>query len=302
MNRLLRCAYLTMESLEGFFCSDSLTYQPLRDLGWSVEEVPWEKANVDWRSFDIVVIRSAWDYFKSPQTFLKVLEQIEKTGTRLANPLRVVKWNLDKSYLRELEVQGTAIVPTLWNERLLQSDLDSAFDHFASEEIASEEIASEELVVKPTIGAGACDTFRLNREAPDNFAEALDAFASRAVMIQPFLSSVVERGEFSLFFFGDEFSHCISKLPKPGDFRVQEEHGGLIKVCPAESDMLALSRRVLDAIGEPLLYARIDLVFLPSGELAVIEVELIEPSLYFGYDDRSASRFAAAVDRMYRYN
>ncbi len=302
MNQLLRCAYLTMESLEGFFCSDSLTYQPLRDLGWSVEEVPWRKANVDWPRFDVVVIRSPWDYFKSPQAFLEVLEQIERSGTRLANSLRVVKWNSDKAYLRELEAHGIEIVPTLWNDSLAQSDLDAAFDRFAAEVVANKQNTCQEIVVKPTVGAGAWDTFRLSRQAPETFAEAMEAFASRPVMIQPFLDSIIERGEFSLFFFGDEFSHCISKLPKPGDFRVQEEHGGLIQLCQPESDMLSMSQRVLSVIGEPLLYARVDLVYLPSGELAVIEVELIEPSLYFGYDERSASRFAAAVDRMYRYN
>lgn len=302
MNRTQRCAYLTMDSLAGFYCSDSLTYQPLKELGWRVEEVPWKKANVDWRIFDVVVIRSPWDYFKYPQLFLEVLAQIEDSGTRLANPLRVVKWNLDKSYLRDLESKGIAIVPTLWTDRLHSNDLDLAFDHFASQVVDGKKTHCNEIVVKPTIGAGAFDTFRLNRDNPEQFVEALDVFTTQPAMIQPFLNSVVDRGEYSLFYFGNEFSHCVSKLPKPGDFRVQEEHGGLITARQPDTDMLAISQRVFDAIGEPLLYARIDLVYLPSGELAVIEVELIEPSLYFGYDDRSASRFASALARMIDYN
>lgn len=289
MSRVKRGAFLTMDSLEGFFCSDNLTYEPLSKLGWSIEEVSWRQPEVRWDDFDLVVIRSPWDYSNHPQAFLEVLEQIDNSKATLANPLSVVRWNLDKVYLRDLEAKGVPIVPTLWLPCLTQVDLDAALDHFATNEV----------VVKPTIGAGAGDTFRLTRESA-TVRVALEVFRSRAVMVQPFLNAIVERGEYSLFYFNREFSHCILKLPKPGDFRVQEEHGGLISSCPAPDLLLEAGRRVLDAIDGPLLYARVDFVSLSTHTPVVIEVELIEPSLYFGYDEQSPTRFAQALDHMYR--
>jgi glutathione synthase/RimK-type ligase-like ATP-grasp enzyme len=292
MNRVKRGAFLTMDSLEGFFCSDHLTYEPLAKLGWKIDEVSWTRAEVRWDDFDLVVIRSPWDYSNHPQAFMSVLEQIDRSDAHLANPLDIVRWNLDKSYLKQLEAQDICIVPTLWLKSLDQLGLDTAFEHFATAEV----------VVKPTIGAGAADTFRLARAATPSTTQmsALRALHSRPVMVQPFIQAIVELGEYSLFYFNGEFSHSILKLPKAGDFRVQEEHGGLIRSCPAPASLLEAGQRVLNAIATQLLYARVDFVYLAPDTPAVIELELIEPSLYFAYDERSPNRFAHALDSMYR--
>lgn len=289
MNRIKRGAFLTMDSLEGFVCFDRLTYEPLSKLGWEIEEVSWKRPNLRWDDYDLVVIRSPWDYSIHPQEFLTVLEQIDLSNTPLANPLEIVRWNLDKTYLRELEQLGVPIVPTLWLPQLTPSDLETAYKCFDAEEI----------VVKPTIGAGARDTFRLPPSSAAT-SSALLAFQSRPVMVQPFLNSIIELGEYSLFYFDGELSHCILKLPKTGDFRVQEEHGGLISSCPPPPRLLEVGQQVLKAIGCQLLYARVDFVSLTPDTPVVIEVELIEPSLYFNYDEQSAERFARALDRMYR--
>ena len=291
MNRVKRGAFLTMNSLEGFFCSDHLTYEPLAKLGWKIDEVSWMRPDVHWDDFDLVVIRSPWDYSSHPRAFMRVLEQIDRSQSRLANPIDIVRWNLDKSYLRQLEAQDILIVPTLWLTSLDENTLEGAFEHFATTEI----------VVKPTIGANAGDTFRLERNAAASTTlPALDTFRSRPVMVQPFIKAIVEQGEYSLFYFDGEYSHCILKLPKAGDFRVQEEHGGLIHNCPAPPLLIEAGQRVLNAIDKQLLYARVDFVLLTPDVPAVIEVELIEPSLYFAYDEQSPNRFAHALDRMYR--
>jgi glutathione synthase/RimK-type ligase-like ATP-grasp enzyme len=288
MNKVKRGAFLTMDSLDGFFCYDHLTYIPLARMGWEIEEVSWRRQNVCWDDYDLVVIRSPWDYSNHPQEFMRVLEQIDCSKASLANPLSIVRWNLDKVYLRALETQGIPIVPTLWLKKLTQDDIATAFEHFAA----------TKLVLKPTLGAGARNTFRLARGA--SAERAVQALQTQPVMVQPYLDSIVELGEYSLFYFGGDFSHCVRKLPKPGDFRVQEEHGGLISSCPAPPSLLEAAQRVLDAIGGVLLYARVDFVWLSADIPVVIEVELIEPSLYFNYDERSPDRFAYALDRMYR--
>lgn len=291
MNLVKRGAFLTMESLDGFFCSDHLTYEPLARLGWTIDEVPWTQTEVRWDDFDLVVIRSPWDYTDNPQAFLKVLEQIDRSNAALANPLDIVRWNLNKEYLRELEAQGIPVVPTLWLTKLEHVDIEAAFERFASEEI----------VVKPTVGANARDTFRLARDsAPSTTEAALRVFRSCPVMVQPFIKSIVDIGEYSLFYFNGNYSHCILKSPKLGDFRVQEEHGGLIQRCNAPPSLLEIGQRTLNTIDAQLLYARVDFVYLFPETPAVIEVELIEPSLYFPYAELSPARFASALDSLYR--
>lgn len=285
-----RCAYLTMKNPAGFFIYDELTYAPLKELDWQVIEIPWTYTSVQWCDYDAVVIRSPWDYQTQADHFLSVLAEIEASGTRLFNPLATCRWNMTKTYLRDLQNRGVTIVPTVWLDRLDSMMLQELFIRTMSKTI----------VVKPIIGAGAEDTFVIRCDSSFGRSEALTAFADRPLQAQPFLESILSEGEYSLFYFGSHYSHAILKLPKAGDFRVQEEHGGLITSFHADEKMRQVGQQVLDAIGETLLYARIDLVRLPSGELALIEAELIEPSLYFSYDAESPRRFADALDRMAR--
>lgn len=281
-----RCAFLTLADPTGFFIYDHLAVPPLEALGWSVETLPWTDSNTDWGSFDAVVIRSTWDYQIEPDTFLSKLADIERAGPRVFNPIETCRWNLEKTYLRELETRGVMIIPSLWHDHLDPDVLLDSFDHFRA----------ERLVAKPLVGANADGISIISRYQPDTWP--LDTFSRHPLIVQPFIESIQGEGEYSLFYFDSEYSHAIVKTPKPGDFRVQEEHGGRIRAIRPEDDLLAAGMRTLDAIDERLLYARVDLVRLPDGSPAVIEVELIEPSLYFSYDDGSPARFARALDRM----
>lgn len=282
-----RCAYLTMEDPEGFFVYDQLTYEPLAALGWEVTEVPWSAPQRPWSDFDAVVVRSPWDYQKTPQRFLKTLESIEAAGVRLFNSADVCRWNMDKVYLRELQEAGVPLVPTRWLTRLAPADLDSAFKE-----------VGEKVVVKPTIGANADYAFVLHADRPAGWQAALDHYANSPLMLQPFVDSINTRGEYSLFYFGGHYSHAILKRPKAGDFRVQEEHGGVIEPVAAADQLLSVGEQVIAAVKEDLLYARVDLIFLDEATPVLMELELIEPSLYFSYDDQSPARFAAALDEM----
>lgn len=282
-----KCAFLTCENQSGFFIYDSLTVQPLRVRGWEVTEVPWSLP-MDWNQFDAVIIRSTWDYQSRPAEFLKVLNQIECSNATLQNPRRIVEWNINKTYLKEIENAGVLIVPTLWQEHLTLDKLHAARSSFGSDWI----------VTKPLVGANADHTFKLNPAMDSTELDtALSWYASQPVMIQPFIPSVVESGEYSLFYFGGQFSHCILKTPKKDDFRVQEEHGGSLQLIQPDRDLLSAGNEVMQKIGENLLYARVDLVILPDGRPALMELELIEPSLYFNLDPDSPERFAEALDR-----
>ena len=282
-----RCAFLSMDSLAEFVAYDELAIPPLEALGWTVDTVSW-RADADWAAYDVVVIRSPWDYQDAPDAFLAVLGRIDG-ATRLENGLDVVRWNLDKTYLRDLEARGVPTVPTRWLDAL---DADALAALFGA-------LGSDEIVVKPTVSANADGTFRLRRADAGRQLDAIRALSGRAVMAQPFVPAVVEEGEYSVFAFGGEVCHAILKTPAAGDFRVQEEHGGRIRaVAPAPALSAAADRAlaaVEAAVGQTLLYARADLV-RHAGAWVVMEMELIEPSLYFPYGEGSAARFARALD------
>lgn len=282
-----RCAFLTMDDLADFECYDALLYAPLRRLGWAVSPVPWRKADVDWNRFEVVVIRSPWDYQADPARFIRVLETIDRSTAHLENPLRLVKWNIDKRYLRDLEQRGIPIVPTRWTGRFAAADFNRLCD----------QLGTSEIVVKPTVGAGGFDTFRVSdRSLAVQAPRLASAFASRPCMVQPFMPSVVNEGEYSLFFFAGEYSHAILKTPGPEEFRVQEEHGGVLSLVEPEAVLLRLALDAVAAVAPLPLYARVDLVRNGTG-FALMELELIEPSLYFNMDPVSPRRFAAAFAR-----
>jgi hypothetical protein len=276
-----------MDDPSGFVVDDGLAVAPLADLGWHVEMVPW-RADADWGAFDTVVVRSPWDYQDDPDAFLAALGRVDASGTPLLNGLGTVRWNLRKTYLQELEAAGVPLVPTIWRDRLAPGDVPALFDA----------VGATEIVVKPVVGANADGAFWITRDA-DRAAEVEAHYADRALMAQPFVRAVVDEGEFSVFAFNGAVSHTILKTPKPRDFRVQEEHGGLITAVAPDRGLLAAAQRVFDAVdrivGERLLYARADLVRAPDGAFWLMEVELIEPALYFRMDAGAPARFAQAL-------
>lgn len=285
------CAILTMENLSDFECYDSLLDKPLEKLGWQTQLVSWRKKNVDWQQFDAVIIRSPWDYQDDANAFISVLEDIERSSAVLQNSLATVRWNIDKIYLKSLAEQQVNIVPTLWGSNFSAKDIITFFDYFNCQQI----------VIKPRISANADNTFWLKKETFEIFLGQLEAIFSQSdFMVQPFMSSVIEEGEFSLFYFSGKYSHAILKTPKTNDFRVQEEHGGQLVSITPEKALLVQAESTLAAItqltGEIPLYARIDFVRDNNSNeaFALMEAELIEPSLYFNMDASSADNFAKA--------
>jgi hypothetical protein len=271
-----------MDSLEGYVSDDELAIPALTELGWDVSTISWRDPSVDWNDFEITVIRTPWDYQRHPAEFLSVLSLIDGSRSRLENSLDIIKWNLSKRYLRDLEAAGVPVVPTLWDESYNRQN----FTRW------QEDLASKELILKPTISATAEDTYRL-REFDSRLE---DIFRNRDFMVQPFMPEIVEEGEYSLFYFNGEFSHSILKTPKLDDFRVQEEHGGIITSIVASADLIGAGAHTMKYIGEMPLYARIDLVRSVGNRWLLMELELIEPALYFRMDAGSSEKFAHAMD------
>lgn len=278
-----RVCFLSTDNLDGYTIDDDLAIEPLRQLGWHVDTVSWRDKTVDWNIYEAVVLRTTWDYQQSPEEFIKALEKIDATSARLENPIDIVRWNLSKTYLRDLEELACRIVPTLWNQEYSEEN----FGHWI------ESLHADELIIKPLISATAQHTYRLNSYDPS----IAETFQSRDFMVQPFMPAIVTEGEYSLFYFDGEFSHAINKAPKTADFRVQEEHGGLITAVEPDAELLEAGRHILELIEQELLYARVDFVCDGEGEFALMELELIEPALYFRMDESSPAFFAEQFHR-----
>lgn len=283
-------AFLSTDDLEDYFVWDDLLIKPFAEHGINVDVISWHRNDVNWSQYDAVIVRSTWDYQAHADAFVAKLLEIEKHDTVLINPLSLMQWNISKSYLQTLGASGITIIPSVFFDSVAISDIYAQFAHFDTPEI----------IIKPLISANSDNTFRLDHARLIEQAGPLsNIFSTTPCVIQPFLDSVVSEGEYSLFYFNGEYSHAIKKVPKSGDFRVQEEHGGeLITVTPDELQ-LSTAAKVLAALPEKSLYARVDLLRnnrAGADEIwQLMEVELIEPSLYFNMDETSPERFVQAT-------
>ena len=244
----------------------------LGELGVPATGVAWD-AEVDWSAYDLVVVRSTWDYVDRLAEFLAWAESVP----RLANPASVLRWNTDKHYLAHLASAGVPVVPTTYVE---------------GEFIPP----SGEYVVKPTVSAAAMDTARYgpgDEAAAAAHVERLRA-AGRGVMVQPYVRAVEERDETSLLFLGGEFSHGARKGPVlAGECALTPVETQIGPRVPTDAER-AVAEQVLAEVAEPVLYARVDLLPGPDGPL-LLELELTEPYLFLDTSPGAADRFAWAI-------
>jgi hypothetical protein len=283
-----RCAFLTMDNADGWSIDADLGVAPLEARDWQVEWVPWRSAGIDWNRFDAVYIGTPWDYPEDLARFIGVLERIDASQAVLVNDLALVRWNLSKTYLRELESQGAAIVPSLWHERLEPGGLAAAFDR----------LGVDRIIAKPLVSTNATDTLLLTPESVRRRETSLlRTFSDRGLVIQPFVENIQKEGEYSLFYFGNRFSHAIRKIPKSRDFRVQEEHGARIEAVEPDAALVRCADRILQLVRPVPVYGRCDLVRAADGRFLLMELELIEPSLYLRMDAGAAERFAIEFER-----
>jgi len=237
------------------------------------------------RDYASVLPLLVWGYHHDAARWQRACATWEREGVPLANPAKVLAWNTDKRYLRELAERGVAIPPTTFTDALSQEVIERTFA----------DTGADELIVKPAVSGGAWKTRRLRR------GEAVGATDGMAMLLQPFLPTIETEGETSLLYFGGRLSHAVNKRPVAGEFRIQEEFGGQYALVPEPpAAAVALAEQVLQAVGEPLLYARIDMVPDADGRWLLMEADLIEPDFYLGVDPRHGAGFAQALDNLIR--
>lgn len=293
-----------------FTPDDLAVVDALRRRGFEVEPVSWGTGTDQLKreQFDLLVMRSAWDYMNSEESrkeFAQWLKKLRQAEIKVQNPPDFMLWNLDKHYLKDMEKAGIQVVPTT----ILEPD--EEFDPAAYVR------KNGDIIVKPCIGAGGRDTFRisysqendsiittppLGKDGKDIQAELDRLREGRSFIVQPFLREISTQGEWSLIFLNGEYSHSLLKKPSTGNFLVQERHGGSVTFEKAPDDVIAAAKeaysKISDARGRKktdLLYARVDVAPTQKGNY-VMEVEGTEPELFFRAKPGSEEQFCTGIE------
>jgi glutathione synthase/RimK-type ligase-like ATP-grasp enzyme len=250
-----------------------------------IDIVPWETA-VNWSEYDLVMIRTTWDYMPKTQKYLNVLESISQQ-TKLINPIETVKWNINKKYLLELCELGFPIIPTSLESKVTKDNIVPLFERFDK---------GQGIIIKPTIGASS-DGIQFLKTPQE-----LQELTTGEWFVQSFQKSIQLQGEFSLFFFNGHYSHAVNKMPKAGEFRSQEEFDSTVTNIQPSEQMRSLGEKVLAKIPVITEYARIDLILSDKDQPQIVELELIEPCLFFKYTKDGAMNFANHILNLLEVN
>lgn len=272
---------LTSEATPDGIDDDAPLFDALVARGARPRWVVWSDPAVDWSAPDRLLLRTPWDYVPRIDAFRRFLVQ-PAIATKLINPVTMVTWNLDKIYLAELAARGVPVIPTRWIAP-------------GEQHVGDVPGTSTEIVVKPRISAGARHSLRVRRDEADRIV--LDGEITSGWLAQPLLDSVLDRGEVSAIRIDGEWTHAVRKWPAAGDYRVQARHGGRLAAAALRDEELHVAERAIAALDDDPLYARVDLVDDEHGDPVVIELELIEPQLFFGHGAQAAVRMADALLR-----
>ncbi|MEO1584276.1 MAG: hypothetical protein AAFR96_06860 [Planctomycetota bacterium] len=260
---------------------EDVMLQAARDAGLDVALAAWDDPTIDWTGFDACVVRSTWNYYDDPEAFADWLNLVSD-ATLLANPAGIVRWNLHKRYLRELEQQGLPIVPTAFVDAGADADLS---------EIIGNRAWPDDVVIKPCVSAGSSRTRRFRDGCGDEARAFLRSITTADdAMIQPYVPSVEHGGERSAVWIGGEATHAVVKQPR---FDADDE--SVSEAQPVTDAERAMLERCVEIAGDGLLYARLDTMRGPDGSLLISELELIEPSLFLLQSEAATARFVHAL-------
>jgi glutathione synthase/RimK-type ligase-like ATP-grasp enzyme len=282
-----RLALITWSGLPHGTESERLMLPHLAAAGIQTEIVDWRPPDRDFSKFDLIVLRSCWDYHLRVSEFIDWLQRVAQ-ATPVLNAVDTVLWNYNKFYLREVEALGVEIAPTVFV---------NGTDRIASSEW--HQIRSwKKSVVKPAVSASAHKTWLFESGAVPDEAELKSKMEGEPFLIQQFIPEIETHGEISFIYIDGAYSHAVLKRPAAGDFRVQKEHGGSAELFHPDSSFLDQANQIAAKVAQvrDSLYCRIDAV-ARDGKLVLMELELIEPELFSGLAEGAAEKFANAIAR-----
>ncbi|MCL9806279.1 ATP-grasp domain-containing protein [Flavobacterium amniphilum] len=277
-------ALLTCKNLPDLLPADQQLIPLLANYNIKAVPAVWDDKSIDWTQFDYLVFRNTWDYFEKETAFNNWLEHIENLNIKCLNSIEVIKQNKHKFYLRELEKQGIKIIPTVFIDKTEQLNLSAIIpSHW------------QKAVIKPAFSGGAYQTAVFEKKDLENINQEYKTIASeKELLLQEFIPEIHSLGETSFIFFNKKFSHCINKKPLEGDFRIQVQYGGKYSLINPDNQLIAKAQKVVETFQSDLLYARVDGIIM-DGELHLMEIECIEPDLYFNLSEGAHERFLQSI-------
>jgi glutathione synthase/RimK-type ligase-like ATP-grasp enzyme len=279
-------AFATYRESPAITEDDALAAGVLRKRGIEVIPIVWDDPSADWNRFDLVIVRSSWDYHQKRISYERWLQSLP--SGLLWNPPEAILANLNKRYLLELERRGINVVPTAYVQASETSNLKTII----------EKRGWNEVVVKPAVSLGARSTWRSSFAAgagdEQKFSEQVK---SEDTLVQEYFPEIASAGEWSFIFFNGQFSHAVLKKPCDGDFRVQNHFGGHAERARPCTELIAQASATLLEIGSSLLYARVDGIER-DGLLFVMELEINEPHLFLSLSENADILFANAIMRL----
>lgn len=276
---------VTCGAMPGLHSDDRYLLRALRQAGLSADSVVWEDPHQDWSDFRLCVIRSAWDYCWRRGEFVAWADRAAEQTT-LLNSAAVVRWNTHKRYLCDLTDRGVPTVPTALLPRGSQVSLAKMLDA----------CGWSDAVIKAAVAQAGRYALLVSGDGRRAGQAHLDRLLPHEdMLLQPFVASVPERGELSLTYVEGKFTHAVRKQAPPGDFRVHDDYGGSVTPEQPTDAQIAAGLRALEAVGEPTLYARVDLVDGPAGEPLIMEFELVEPELFFRFSPEAVRRLVGSI-------
>ena len=271
--------------IQNVLTEQAFVQDALETKGLNVTRLDWADPSFDWSSSKAVLFREIWDYHHRFSEFSPWLEATA-AKTQMINTAAQIRWNLDKHYLGDLADSGLNVCSTrfieIGDQRTLQQ--------------ISEQEELEDLVLKPAISGGGRHTYRLNQDsvlAHEGIFK--DLIAKESMLVQPFQQNILTKGEVAFMVFGGTYSHAILKIAKDGEFRVQDDFGGSVQMYDPSEEEIAFAEDVVAKTVPLPAYARVDVIWDNDEQLAVTELELIEPELWFRFKPESAELFAEAV-------
>ncbi len=281
----MRIALATNQEHPGLVGGDVLLLEAFRQAGYDAHPAVWNDLSVDWTQYEQVIIRSCWGYHKQVEAFHAWLDKLAKCGVVVHNPPDIIRWNSHKKYLFDLQDRGVTIPSTT---------LATKEDGRSLAQIIKP-MPGDSFIIKPCYGASAYGVTKVGRQSAGELAtEAAFAAALQAgdMLVQSFVAEVAD-GETSAVFIDGTFSHAVLKTPKLGEFRSNYEFGGSEKRTELDVDMLAAIEKVYAICGVDALYARLDFIITKVGPV-LMELELIEPYLFFDLEPTSSQLFVDA--------
>ena len=280
----MQIALLTCQKLPNLLETESELIPELAKHNIIAKAVIWDDKSINWKQFDVLVFRNTWDYYEKQTEFDLWLSKIEKLGIKTLNSISIINQNKHKFYLKELQKQGITIIPTVFIDKTNHLNIAEIIPSYW-----------KKAVIKPAYSGGSFQTQLFEISEIEKINQQYKSIAAeKELLLQEFMPEIQSLGETSFVFFNRKFSHAVNKKPAKDEFRIQNQFGGMYTLVQPNLELIQKAQKIVNTFSDELLYARVDGIII-ENELHLMEIECLEPDLYFYLSEGSIERFVASI-------